>query len=189
MTVIKDLEQDIARMEREIDRLVQSPTDDASDRDAQILAHFEPNLRERVVQILINIDNIRDWLTAESQDNAAIHVSAHTPSERFKFSYRLATDKADDIAKSAMPWEEALDRVRLTQYGVDIPQILAHFKPNSQQLVAEALSDPRWDSYRAGSLRDLSPGDAQPVEDLLVVTCHLYRTGRGHLAEIVRISA
>jgi hypothetical protein len=94
---------------------------------------------------------------------------------------RLAVRKADDITEEVMPWEEALDRVNLTNYGVDIPQILAHFKPNSRQRVVAAIFAPN----AANEDNDDDPIQSQQriKEDPVVAACHLYDLGRSQLAE------
>jgi len=92
-----------------------------------------PDSRQRDVQILTGFENARDRLTSESLEAPAIDASTLTPEKRHDIAHSLAICKAEDITKEVMPWEVALDRINLTNFGVDIPQILAHFRPNSRQ--------------------------------------------------------
>jgi hypothetical protein len=85
-----------------------------------------------------------------------------------------------------MPWWEALDRINLTNYGGDIPQILAHFKPSSRQRVTDAIfaanednEDNAWDRFRADSPDD----DPITKQDPVVEACNLYKSGRSQLSE------
>jgi hypothetical protein len=185
--------QRIAKFEMEITKkLVKSHAEDAPDRTTQILAYFEPDSRQRAAQILTDFKNARDRHTTESREAAAIDVSTLTPEERYSVASSLAVSKADDITGEVMPWEAALARVNLTNYGVDIRQILAHFKPNSrQQVVAKIFApsdypdpdlneDNGWDRFRADSSPD---GDPITKEDPVVAACGLYKLGRSQLSE------
>jgi hypothetical protein len=98
----------------EITKMAKSYAEDAPDRNTQIYG----------------FENARDRLTPESLEVLAIDASTLTPEKRHDVVYSLAICKAEGITKEIMPWEAALDRINL---GVDIPQLLAHFRPNSRQ--------------------------------------------------------
>ena len=189
--VRENIKQCIAKFELEITKkLVKSYAEDAADHTAQILAHFEPDSRQQAAQILIDFKNAKDWHTTESQEATAIDASTLTAKERDSITYSLALRKAKGITKEVMPWEEALDRINLTNYGVDISRILAYFKPNSrQQVVAKIFADNAngadngWDRFRADTLSDSFLDDDPITEDPVVAACRLYDCGRSHLAE------
>ncbi len=179
------LKQRIAQFDTQMKRLVKSSTDDSLDRNTQILAHFEPNSRQRISQILIDFRKARDRLTDEPREHPAIDASSLTPKERSRIGNSLAIRKAEDITKGVMPWEAALDRIHLRNYGVELTQILPHLKLNSRQRVAEIFAEfeTAWDDFRGGSLRDSSPDDGGFQNDPVAEACELYRIGRQHLAE------
>lgn len=70
--------------------------------------YFEPDSRERAVQILTDFENARDRFTTESLEVPAIDASTLTLEERHDVAYSLAIRKTEDIAKKVMLWEDWL---------------------------------------------------------------------------------